>query len=95
MIKSGYRSSVEIISQVLDVANGSYGMTKTMIMYKAFLSYTQVKEYVKILTEDGLLSYDSGTQTYKTTERGLRFIQVYNQIDDVINEQPLPQQQQQ
>jgi len=37
-----YRSRTEIVSRILDAANG--GATKTKIMYKAFLSYAQLKE---------------------------------------------------
>ena len=39
-----YRSRTEIVSMILEAANG--GATKTKIMYKAFLSYAQLKEYL-------------------------------------------------
>jgi predicted transcriptional regulator len=81
-----YRSRIEIISKVLDAANGG-GATRTKIMYRAYLSYTQMKEYVELLTERGLLSYDLDRQTFRTTEKGLRFLQAYNQISDMINEE--------
>lgn len=64
-----YRLS-DIISQILEVANGG-GVTKTNIMYKAFLSYAQMKEYLTIVTESDLLCYDTDTQTFKTNEKGL------------------------
>jgi predicted transcriptional regulator len=40
----GNRSRTEIVGNILDVANG--GASKTKIMYKAFLSYNQLKEYI-------------------------------------------------
>ncbi len=82
----GYRSTMEIISQILDVANSSssWSPTKVQIMYKAFLSYNQTTEYLKILTEDGLLSYDPATARYETTEKGLRFLELYHKIGEVI-----------
>ena len=43
----GNRSRTEIVAMILDAANG--GETKTKIMYFAFLSYNQVKEYLSIL----------------------------------------------
>ena len=85
-----YRSRIDIISQILEVANGG-GVTKTTIMYKAFLSYAQMKEYLTIVTESDLLRYDIDTQTFKTTEKGLRFLKTYNQMGD---EMKAPQQQQ-
>jgi predicted transcriptional regulator len=42
-----YRSRTEIVGNILDAANG--GATKTKIMYKAFLSYVQLKEYLSVL----------------------------------------------
>jgi predicted transcriptional regulator len=78
-----YRSRNDIISEILDTANGG-GATKTKIMYQAFLSYAQLKEYLTALTESGLLSYDAYTRKFKTTEKGLRFLESYNQISDVM-----------
>jgi predicted transcriptional regulator len=59
------RGRTEIVGSILDAANG--GITKTKIMYKAFLSYGQLKEYLSLLIENNLLEYLDGTQTYKTT----------------------------
>jgi predicted transcriptional regulator len=77
-----YRSRTDIISDILGAANG--GATRTKIMYKAYLSYNQLKEYLTLLTENNLLSYDPYSQTFKTTEKGLRFLDTCNQMDDMI-----------
>ena len=45
-----YRSRTEIVAMILEAANG--GATKTKIMYKAFLSYAQLKEYLSVLIEN-------------------------------------------
>jgi predicted transcriptional regulator len=78
-----YRSRTEIISQILETANGGRA-TKTKILYKAFLSHAQLKDYLTILTDSDLLRYDLDTQTFKTTEKGLRFLEIYKRIDDVV-----------
>ena len=78
-----YRSRNHIISEILDAANGG-NATKTKLMYKAYLSFGQIKEYLSVLTENDLLSYDAHTQTFKTTQRGLMFLKAYNQIHDMI-----------
>ena len=82
-----YRSRTEIISQILETANGRVGITVTKLMYKAFLSHDQLKGYVKVLTESDLLSYDFVTRTFKTTEKGLRFLKLYNKIDQMMKEE--------
>jgi len=76
-----YRSRTDIVSQILDAANG--GSTKTKIMYKAYLSYAQLKEYLSILVENGLLEYEEGEQKYKTTSKGIKFMQVYQHMDSL------------
>jgi len=76
------RSRTEIVSNILDAANG--GATKTKIMYKAFLSYNQLKECLTILIENNLLEYIDGTQTFKTTEKGLNFLKMHNEIGELL-----------
>ena len=91
------RDRTEIIRQVLDIANGPEDITKTKIMYKVFLSYKQLKDYLALLTENDLLRYDSPTHTYKSTEKGFRLLQFYNQLEDMMNKalQPSPRTRQQ
>jgi predicted transcriptional regulator len=79
-----YRSRSNIIRDILDAANGGRA-TRTRIMYKSYLSFGQLKEYLSFLTENDLLSYDAHSQTFKTTEKGLRLLDAYNQIHDMIN----------
>jgi len=77
-----YRSRTEIVSMILEAANG--GATKTKIMYKAFLSYAQLKEYLSVLIENNLLEYLEGVQTYKTTEKGFNLLKMHNEIGELL-----------
>ena len=75
-------------SDVLEAANG--GASKIEIIEKALLSYNQMKVYVNFLNEKGLLVYDNQdgeAHTFRTTEKGLRFLQIYNRLDDMIKEE--------
>jgi predicted transcriptional regulator len=74
----GNRSRTEIVDSILDAANG--GETKTKIMYFAFLSYNQLNEYLSVLIENNLIEYLDGTKTFKTTEKGLHFLKMHNEI---------------
>ncbi|HET9805601.1 MAG TPA: winged helix-turn-helix domain-containing protein [Nitrososphaeraceae archaeon] len=76
------RSRTEIVSSILDAANG--GATKTKIMYIAFLSYNQLKEYLSILIENNLIEYLEGNQNYKTTEKGLNFLKIHSEIGELL-----------
>ena len=80
----GNRSRTEIVSSILDAANG--GTTKTKIMYIAFLSYNQLNEYLSILIENNLLEYLDGTKTFKTTEKGLNFLKMHNEMGELLQQ---------
>ena len=79
----GNRSRTEIVGNILDAANG--GATNTKIMYIAFLSFNQLKEYLSILIENNLIEYLDGTKTFKTTEKGLNFLKMHNEIGELLH----------
>jgi predicted transcriptional regulator len=81
-----YRSRTEIVAMILEAANG--GATKTKIMYKAFLIYAKLREYLSVLIENNLLEYLEGSQTYKTTEKGLNFLKMHNEIGELLQTSP-------
>ena len=78
-----YRSRTEIVSMILEAANG--GATRTKIMYKAFLSYSQLKEYLSILIENNLIEYLDGTHKFRTTEKGLKLLKMNNEIGELLH----------
>lgn len=77
-----HRSRSEIIGAILEAANGG-GATKTTIMYKAVLSYDLMKQHLIFLAENDLIEYEQGMMTYRTTERGMRLLQLYNNINEM------------
>ena len=78
-----YRSRTEIVSMILEAANG--GATKTKIMYKAFLSYSQLKEYLSVLIENKLIEHSDGTKTFRTTEKGLNLLKMHTEIGELLH----------
>ena len=78
-----YRSRAEIVAMMLDSMTA--GATKTKIMYKAFLSYTQLKEYLSYMAENYLIRYEEGTQLYKITDKGKKYRHVYTEIDEMVS----------
>ena len=78
----GNRSRTEIVGNILDTANG--GATKTKIMYTAFLSYNQLKDYISMLIENNLIEYLDGAHKFKTTEKGLIFLKMHNEIGELL-----------
>lgn len=62
------------------------GTTKTKMMYKAFLSYGQLVEYLKYLQENDLIAYEEGTQLYRPTEKGLKFLNLSEELSEMTLE---------
>lgn len=77
-----YRSRTDIVRLILEAANGE-SATKTKIMYKALISYNLMKEYLTLLAEDNLLEYEEGNMSYRTTEKGLKLLRIYNNMNEI------------
>ena len=67
---------------ILESATGG-AVTKTKIMYSAFLSYQQLNEYLTTLQENDLIEYKEGERAYRTTEKGMQLLQLSNKIDEL------------
>jgi predicted transcriptional regulator len=84
-----HRSQEQITALILEAANytnsSGSGATQTIIMYKAYLTYVQLKDYLSFLIEKGLIEYHRGERVYRTTDKGKHFLQIYNQLDNIFN----------
>jgi predicted transcriptional regulator len=81
-MREHHRSRTEIAAQILEAAIG--GTTKTKIMYKTYVSYEQLKEYLPALLQNRLLVYDEGTYLYKTTGKGLKLLMIINRLSEYL-----------
>jgi len=58
-------------------------------MYNVFLSYAQLKEYLALLIQNGLLEYLEGKNSFRTTEKGLKFLKIYEKMEELVVEAKL------
>jgi len=58
---------------------------KTKIMYKAYLSHNQLCAHLTELQDSGLLEYKLGEQTYITTQKGKRYLEIYNTMNELTS----------
>lgn len=73
---------MDIVAGMLETAQG--GMIKTRIMYRASLSFPQLREYLGVLTDHGLLEYKEKDKECVTTESGRRFLKMYKEAGQMI-----------
>ncbi len=64
-------------------ANADEGTNRTKIMYKSYLSFSQLKEYLRTLQENGLIDYEGERRCYRITERGIRVLKLQNKMEEI------------
>ena len=81
-----YRDRSDIIASILRVAaNASTGYaTNTKIMYEAYLSYGQLKEYLAILVPANMLQHEPTNDSYRITPKGTEFLIAYERIQNLL-----------
>ena len=77
------RGRTEMLAAMLEVAKGK--VTKTKIMYIAFLSYGQLKEYLSILIENNLIEYLDGDNNIQDYRKRIKLIlKCHNEIGRIV-----------
>lgn len=77
------RSRQDINAMILEAAIAAENKTK--IMYKAYLSHSQLCVHLTELQDNGLLEYRLGEQTYVTTQKGKRYLEIYNNMNELTS----------
>jgi predicted transcriptional regulator len=78
------RDKIHIIANILEIATD--GALKTQIMYKANLSFTQLKTYLKFMLKIKLLSTKilDKREIYSITSKGKVFLQNYYEMISLL-----------
>ena len=78
------RDRLYIMAQILEITKD--GSLKTQIMYKANLSFSQLKEYLSLLIEMKLLetTVNANKTVYRMTRKGSEYLRNYKQITDLL-----------
>lgn len=79
-----YRSRTEIICQILETSKELNGVTKTKIMFNSYLSFAQLKEYLAVLLESGLLEHIPERNVYRTTDKGIAMLEAARTVNGMI-----------
>ena len=63
-------------------------VAKTRMMYSAYLSYAQLKEYLRVLVNHGMLAESEGMLRLRPD--GARFLMLYREIRDLLGSGETP-----
>lgn len=78
-----YRSRTEIIATILNSARQK--ITKTRLMYMAYLSPIQLKEYLPSMLEQGMIQYDEAEKTFTLTQKGWQLLHTFDDMYKLIS----------
>ena len=77
-----YRSRSDIVAANLEIALD--GVIKTKILCMAFLSFPQMKEYLAVLQEKGLLEHLAMDHENRMTDKGKQFLKMYKDVGRIM-----------
>jgi predicted transcriptional regulator len=80
------RDKLVIMMDIIGIAKK--GVSKTHIMFRANLSFSQLNEYLEFLLNHDLIEVASedGRMVYKPTEKGLEFMEMQQQVLGMLSE---------
>ncbi len=81
------RGWLEVLADILKVADMESGVNKTTIVYRANLNFKRFKRYFDFLVSRGLIEeipLNNGYVHYKTTEKGQEFLKRYNHLKGLV-----------
>ena len=80
-----YRSKIEIIAHILENIMNDSSVSNSKIMYKSFLSYYQLKEYMPLLLQNELIKHGNKERTFIITNKGMHFLEIYNRLPEFLS----------
>jgi predicted transcriptional regulator len=83
------RDKLVIMAEIMDISKNR--ALKTQIMYKANLSFSQLTEYLRLLTKIKLLEKtidENGKEIYRSTLKGKDFLLRHQEIMELLFEDP-------
>jgi predicted transcriptional regulator len=79
------RDKLIIMSEIIEITKKS--TSKTHIMFRANLSFSQLNQYISLLVDTGLIEkyVDDGRVVFQATAKGLEFLQRQQSVIDLLS----------
>jgi predicted transcriptional regulator len=79
-----HRTRTDIIADMLESASDK-PLTKTQLMYMAYVPHEQMRSFVAMLIESDLLNFSNQTHQFNTTAKGRKFLELYDEMHQCVN----------
>jgi len=60
------------------------GSTRSKLMFESYMPFSRVKTYLSYLQENQMLIYNKKTRLYSTTQNGIRFLQMHEEMNELF-----------
>lgn len=81
---SRYRGQHEIMFSIMEACNQDGGERQTKMMYNAYVSHAQLKQYMKRMMEQGILEKVPLSDRYGLTGKGRRAFELFKELDGIL-----------
>jgi predicted transcriptional regulator len=82
------RSESEKISDILRSIRNCTGTRITQIMYETCIPHNQLKEYLAIMIQSGLIVHVKEEKTFTITDYGMNVLKLYNEMGRMLVDNP-------
>lgn len=76
------------MTQMLQSASNGQ-VTKTKIMYMAYVPHEQMSEFLALLVDNGLLTLDNQIRLYQITAKGKMFLEMYGGMNKCVEQESI------
>jgi predicted transcriptional regulator len=75
-----------LILEAIRAYEGTRGGATTLnVMFEVYLSHNQARHYLIELLQGRMIECDLGTKKYTVTEKGIRYLIAYYDLDRIVN----------
>jgi len=78
------RDRIEVLRDILTVANNPHGANKTRLVYMSNLNFNRLTEFLKFLMDKELVIKNGDENTYIITDKGRVFLKQLDQMEKML-----------
>ena len=75
----------DMVARILETAQLSDGASHHRLSRDAYLSHVELDDCLSLMTRNDLLTFDSASETYRTTRKGDVFLKAHRQMGEFID----------
>jgi predicted transcriptional regulator len=79
-----YRDKYNAYETIIEACCAHGGATRTLMMYKTFTSFAQLKRFVWTLEDSGIIEPNMRNKHYNATEKGKEVLQILRELNGML-----------